>query len=212
MTHEPGQVLAHWLRPPQAVISGMRIGIFGGSFNPPHRGHVYASELALRQLKLDFIWWLVSPQNPLKSALGMPNLSSRLKAAARFVRNRKILVSDLEAQLGTQFTVDTLKSLTQRFPQAHFVWVMGSDNLVQLPRWRNWQKMFGLVPIAVVARPGSTAAARKSLAARHFAFAFRRTSVHFADFRPPAWTILEGHRDPTSATAIRAAPQASLAP
>jgi nicotinate-nucleotide adenylyltransferase len=189
----------------------MRIGVFGGSFNPPHRGHVYASELALRKLKLDFVWWLVSPQNPLKPARGMASFSARMAAAARFVRNRRILVSDLEAQLGTQFTVDTMKLLTRRFPQAHFVWVMGTDNLVQLPRWRDWQKLFALAPIAVVARPGSTASARSSHVARRFAYAYIPASVRFPELVPPAWTILEGHRDPTNATAMRAASQANLA-
>jgi nicotinate-nucleotide adenylyltransferase len=211
--HEPVQsgAACHWLRPPQAIIPGMRIGVFGGSFNPPHGGHVYASELALRKLKLDFVWWLVSPQNPLKPARGMASFSARMGAAARFVRNRRILVSDLEVQLGTQFTVNTMKLLTRRFPQAHFVWVMGTDNLMQLPRWRDWQRLFALVPIAVVARPGSTASARCSHAARRFAYAYTRPSVRFPELAPPAWTILEGHRDRTSATAIRAAPQASLA-
>jgi nicotinate-nucleotide adenylyltransferase len=121
------------------------------------------------------------------------------------VRHRRILVSDLEAQFGTRFTIDTLRALTRRFPQAHFVWIMGSDNLVQLPRWRSWQRIFTLTPVAVVARPGSTASARKSLAARRFAFACRKPSPGFAELQPPAWTILEGRRDAASATAIRAA-------
>jgi nicotinate-nucleotide adenylyltransferase len=195
----------YWVRPPQPVVAGMRIGILGGSFNPPHRGHIYASELALRQLALDSVWWLVSPQNPLKPLRGMANFLERIGAAKRFVHHRRILVSDIEAQFGTRFTVDTLRALTRRFPQAHFVWIMGSDNLVQLPRWRSWQRIFTLAPIAVVARPGSTASARKSLAARRFAFACRKPSRRFAEILPPAWTILEGPRDAASATAIRAA-------
>jgi len=183
----------------------MRIGILGGSFNPPHRGHLYASELALRQLALDSVWWLVSPQNPLKPLRGMANFAERMSAAKRFVRHRQILVSDLEAQFGTRFSVDTLRALTRRFPHTDFVWIMGSDNLVQLPRWRSWQRIFTLTPIAVVARPGSTASARKSLAARRFAYAYRKPSRAFPELLPPAWTILEGRRDPASATAIRAA-------
>jgi nicotinate-nucleotide adenylyltransferase len=121
------------------------------------------------------------------------------------------LVSDIEAQFGTRFTVDTLRALTRRFPQAHFVWIMGSDNLVQFPRWRSWQRIFALAPIAVVARPGSTASARKSLAARRFAFAYRKPARRFAEMRPPAWTILEGPRDDANATAIRAAHGAAMA-
>ena len=200
-----------WVRPPQPVVAGMRIGILGGSFNPPHRGHIYASELALRQLALDSVWWLVSPQNPLKPLRGMANFLERIGAAKRFVHHRRILVSDIEAQFGTRFTVDTLRALTRRFPQAHFVWIMGSDNLVQLPRWRSWQRLFAMTPIAVIARPGSTAAARKSLAARRFAFAYRKPSRRFAEMLPPAWTILDGPRDSASATAIRAAPGAGTA-
>jgi nicotinate-nucleotide adenylyltransferase len=200
-----------WVRPPQPVVPGMRIGILGGSFNPPHRGHIYASELALRQLAVDSVWWLVSQQNPLKPLRGMANFLERIGAAKRFVHHRRILVSDIEAQFGTRFTVDTLRALTRRFPQAHFVWIMGSDNLVQFPRWRSWQRIFTLAPIAVVARPGSTASARKSLAARRFAFAYRKPSRRFAEMLPPAWTILEGPRDAASATAIRAAPGAAMA-
>jgi len=200
-----------WVRPPQPVVAGMRIGILGGSFNPPHRGHIYASELALRQLAVDSVWWLVSPQNPLKPLRGMANFLERIGAAKRFVHHRRILVSDIEAQFGTRFTVDTLRALTRRFPQAHFVWIMGSDNLVQFPRWRSWQRIFTLAPIAVVARPGSTASARKSLAARRFAFAYRKPSRRFAEMLPPAWTILEGPRDDANATAIRAAHGAAMA-
>jgi nicotinate (nicotinamide) nucleotide adenylyltransferase len=201
-----------WVRPPQLVIPGMRVGLLGGSFNPPHRGHVYASELALRRLRLDFVWWLVSPQNPLKPAKGMASFSARIDAAKRFVRNRRILVSDLEAQLGTRFTVDSLTVLRRRFPKLHFVWLMGTDNLVQLPRWRDWQKIFTVVPMAVVARPGSTASARSSVAARRFAYAYIRESPRFAELTPPAWTILEGRRDPVSGTAIRCAANSTLLP
>jgi nicotinate-nucleotide adenylyltransferase len=189
----------------------MRIGLFGGSFNPPHRGHVYASELALRRLKLDFIWWLVSPQNPLKPARGMASLPARVGAATRFAGHRRIIVTDLEARLGTRFTIDTLRAVTTRFPDTHFVWLMGTDNLVQLPRWRRWQAIFGVVPIAVVARPGSTASARTSIAARRFAFAYAPPSSRFVERPPPAWTILEGPRDPTSATAIRSRSKVNLA-
>lgn len=181
----------------------MRIGLFGGSFNPPHRGHLYASELALRQLKLDFVWWLVSPQNPLKRVEGMASFAARIAAAQGFVRNRHILVSDLEVQMNTRFTIDTIRAVRRRFPQIRFVWLMGSDNLVQLPRWRQWQRIFTLMPIAVVARPGSTKSARRSVAARRFAFAYAPPSRGFAALSPPAWTILDGRRDPTSATVIR---------
>lgn len=182
----------------------MRIGLFGGSFNPPHRGHIYASELALRQLKLDFIWWLVSPQNPLKPARGMARFEARFRAAQLFARHPRIIVTDLEARMRTQFTADTLRALRRHFPLVHFVWVMGSDNLIQLPRWRDWPSIFATMPLAVVARPGSATNARSCLAARRFAFAWSPPSGRFAESTPPAWTILDGRRNPISATAIRA--------
>jgi nicotinate-nucleotide adenylyltransferase len=200
------------VRAPQPLSPGMRIGLFGGSFNPPHRGHLYASELALRQLQLDFVWWLVSPQNPLKPASGMAGFETRLAAAKAFVRTRRIVVTGLEAQLRTRFTVDTLKAVTRRFPQIHFVWIMGSDNLVQLPRWVRWQQIFAFAPIAVVSRPGSTASARHSLAARRFAFAYTRPTTLFPELPPPVWTILDGSRNSTSASALRSAGHALAAP
>lgn len=193
-----------WVRAPHPLAAGQRIGLLGGSFNPPHHGHIYASELALRQLKLDFIWWLVSPQNPLKPARGMARFETRFRAAKQFARDPHIIVSDVEAQFGTQFTIDTLRLLRRRFPGIRFVWLMGSDNLIQLPRWSRWESIFAAVPLAVIARPGTATAARSCLAARRFAFALRPPSARFASFRPPAWTFLDGRRDPASATSIRA--------
>lgn len=194
----------NWVRAPHPLIPGMRIGLLGGSFNPPHPGHLYASELALRKLKLDFIWWLVSPQNPLKSSRGMARFETRFRAAKQFARDPHIIVSDVEARFGTQFTADTLRLLRRRFPGIHFVWLMGSDNLIQLPRWRRWESIFAAMPLAVIARPGTATAARVCPAARRFAFALRPPSIGLASARPPAWTILDGRRDPASATAIRA--------
>lgn len=193
----------NWVRAPHPLIAGQRIGLLGGSFNPPHPGHLYASELALRRLKLDFIWWLVSPQNPLKPTRGMASFKTRFCAAKQFARDPRIIVTDVEAQFGTRFTADTLRLLRRRFPGIHFVWLMGSDNLIQLPRWRRWQSIFTAMPLAIVARPGTATAARVCPAARRFAFAFRPPSGGFARLRPPAWTILDGRRNPASATAIR---------
>ena len=194
----------NWVRPPHPLIPGQRIGLLGGSFNPPHHGHLYASELALRQLKLDFIWWLVSPQNPLKPTRGMARFDARFRAARQFAHHPRIIVSDAEAQFGTHFTIDTLRLLRRRFPGIHFVWLMGSDNLIQLPRWRRWESIFAAMPLAVIARPGTATAARSCPAARRFAFALRPPSIALATARPPAWCILDGRRDPTSATALRA--------
>jgi nicotinate-nucleotide adenylyltransferase len=131
---------------------GMRVGLFGGSFNPPHEGHAHVAQTGLRQLDLDRVIWLVSPGNPLK---GAPEpMARRLAAVRRFARGPKMVVSDAEARLGTRYTVDTLAALTRRFPGVSFVWLMGSDNLAQFHRWKHWREIAAAVPIAVVPRPG----------------------------------------------------------
>ncbi len=138
-------------------MAGRRIGLLGGSFNPAHGGHLHISRLALSRLDLDEVWWLVSPQNPLKPAAGMAPFAERLAQAADIAAaDRRIKVSDIEARLGTRYTADTLKALTRRFPRARFVWLMGGDNLAQLPYWKRWQDIVGTVPIAVFDRPGSS--------------------------------------------------------
>jgi len=175
----------------------------GGSFNPAHDGRVYASVLALKQLHLDYVWWLVSPQNPLKDTAGMADFPARLSAARQFARHPRIVVSGIESELGTRFTVDTLTGLTGRFPQLRFVWLMGSDNLLQLPRWRNWRQIFAAVPVAVVARPGTALTARTSKAADVFRDAYVPPSRHFSVMQTPVWTVLDGKRNTLSATFLR---------
>ena len=195
--------MATWTRPPVPMGTGLRIGLLGGSFNPPHEGHIHASELALKQLQLDKVWWLVSPQNPLKPIAGMADFASRLKSAKRFACHPRITVTGIEAELGTRYTIDTLHALKRRFPQIQFVWIMGSDNLLQLPRWRRWQDIFACVPVAVVTRPGSALQARCCNAANVFRSAYRAPNRHFSVTGLPAWTILEGKRNFASATRLR---------
>jgi nicotinate-nucleotide adenylyltransferase len=132
--------------------TSLRIGLLGGSFNPAHKGHLHISEEALKLFNLDEVWWLVSPQNPLKSAEGMESFESRLKKASNAALNSKIFVTDVEKTLGTQYTVDTLNALTDIFPNMKFIWLMGADNLKQMPLWKNWQEIFSIVPIAVFDR------------------------------------------------------------
>jgi nicotinate-nucleotide adenylyltransferase len=196
----------NWARPPGPVANAMRIGLLGGSFNPAHEGHFHASELALKHLQLDYVWWLVSPQNPLKGVQGMTAFDTRLAQARTFSRHPRIVVTGIESALGTRFTVDTLRALKHRFPQVHFVWLMGSDNLLQLPRWRDWQEIFVCTPIAVVARPGTALTARASKAAARFRDFYLPPDRHFCVMQTPAWTILDSKRNPASATAIRARP------
>jgi nicotinate-nucleotide adenylyltransferase len=193
-----------FVRPPGPLANGLRIGLLGGSFNPAHEGHVHASELAAKRLKLDFVWWLVSPQNPLKPERGMAEFAHRLAAAKIQARHPRILVTGVENALGTRFTLDTVRALKRRFPSIRFVWLMGSDNLMQIPRWRRWREIFRELPIAVVARPRSALPARVSKAATTF-----KNAAVPADFRvplaaPPVWTILDAKRSPASATALRA--------
>jgi nicotinate-nucleotide adenylyltransferase len=194
-----------WIRPP-VPAADLRVGLLGGSFNPAHEGHLHVSEVALRALRLDQVWWLVSPQNPLKPAKGMAKLDVRLKTARALARDPRILITDIERPLGTRYTVDTLVKLKRRFPATHFVWLMGSDNLIQIPRWRDWKTIFALVPVAVVARPGTAVKALSGVAAQRFAAARRAPSAGLALARPPAWTFIEARRSPASATALRAQP------
>jgi nicotinate-nucleotide adenylyltransferase len=194
-----------WIRPSGPVAPGLRIGLLGGSFNPPHEGHVHISKAALKKLRLDYVWWLVSQQNPLKPSRGMASFSKRLEGAARLAAlHARIIVTDVEAKLGTRFTIDTLRALKLRFPQLRFVWLMGSDNLVQIPRWRSWQAIFCEVPVAVVARPGSTVSARHSKAATRFKAALKPADALFIDTAPPALTIIDLKRNPASGTRLRA--------
>jgi ribosome silencing factor RsfS/YbeB/iojap/nicotinate (nicotinamide) nucleotide adenylyltransferase len=161
----------------------------------------------LRALDLDEVWWLVSPQNPLKPAAGMAPFAARLdQAAATAAGNRRIRVTGIEVTLGSNYTADTLKALRRRFPQARFVWLMGGDNLAQLPHWKHWPDVFRIVPVAVFARPGSSLRALTGIAARRFARARIPPAAarHLAEMRPPAWTFFHARLDPRSATRIRA--------
>jgi nicotinate-nucleotide adenylyltransferase len=195
-----------WVRAPGAVAPGLRIGLLGGSFNPPHDGHVHVSKAALKKLRLDYVWWLVSPQNPLKPSRGMASFDKRLDAAKHLsAPHPRMIATGIEAELGTRFTIDTLRALRRHFPHVRFVWLMGSDNLVQFPRWRRWQQIFYQVPIAVVARPGSALAARQSKAAIRFKSSLRPADAGLPQEKPPAWTVIELKRNPSSGTRLRAA-------
>jgi nicotinate-nucleotide adenylyltransferase len=181
----------------------MRIGLLGGSFNPAHEGHLHVSRVALKRLGLDYVWWLVAPQNPLKPAFGMAPLGDRVADAVRLIQCPRIVVMDIERAFGTRYTIDTLKALKRRFPQVRFVWLMGSDNLEQFPRWRRWADIAATVPIAVVLRPGSVLATLRSKPVQRFA-ARRLNGRDLATARPPALVILDGPRHKQSSTAIRA--------
>ena len=187
--------------------NGRRIGLLGGSFNPAHGGHRRISLFAREALGLDEIWWLVSPGNPLKPKEGMAPLAARLSSAMEQARRAPIRATAIERELGTRFTVDTLGAIKRRYPKHEFLWLMGSDNLAQFHRWRDWRGIARMMPIAVIARPGYDGAAIASPAMawlRHF----RVPLASFAnggEWSSPALVTLRFDPDPRSATAIRRA-------
>lgn len=185
---------------------GRRIGLLGGSFNPPHAAHRQISLIALKRLRLDAVWWLVSPGNPLKDNARLPPLAERLALARQVARHPRIRPTGLEAQFGTRFTVDTLARLRRRWPADRFVWLMGADNLAQFHRWKHWRQIARLVPIAVVDRPGQTHRAVRCAAATALGAARVTESGAraLASARPPAWAFLHDRRSTLSSTALRA--------
>jgi len=184
---------------------GQRIGLFGGSFDPPHEGHLLVSRVALRRLRLDRLWWLVSPGNPLKEMRGRPTLKERVAAARRFAQHPRITVTGIEGAIGTRYTYDTLSYLTRRARGARFVWIMGADNLLQFHRWQHWERIARLVPIAIVDRPGATVKCASAKAAQRFARArvAEKDAPRLALKRAPAIVLLHGPRAAQSSTALR---------
>ena len=184
-----------------------RIGLLGGSFNPAHEGHFYISCEALKRLRLDAVWWLVSPQNPLKAADDMAPLAARAASARAVARHPRIQVTTIEDQLGTSYSVDTIARLQQRFPAARFVWLMGADNLAQMPQWRRWTQIFNSVSIAVFARETYDFNALAGVAAHRYRASRlpAERAATLVDRTPPAWTFLPLRRHPAVATDIRVA-------
>ncbi len=205
----PAAVACAALRLPPAA-RGMRIGLFGGSFNPAHEAHRASSLLALKRLGLDRVWWLVTPGNPLKDNSHLPALAARVDYAREVAHHPLIDVTGAEATLGTRYSYETVAVLTRRMPQVRFVWIMGADNLVHFHRWQRWRSLADLVPIAVVDRMGASLGATASLAAK----ALGRYRIDESDaailptLKPPAWVFLHGMKSPVSSTGIRAARQA----
>jgi len=189
------------------VERGMVVGLFGGSFNPPHQGHLLVAEIALRRLGLDQLWWLVTPGNPLKSRNELAPLAERLAACETLAEDPRIKITAFEKTLGTSYTARTLDFIRARNPHVHFIWIMGADNLAGFHRWQRWQKIATTFPIAVIDRPGSTLAYLSSKTARTFDYA--RVDEEDAGVlwqkRAPAWTFIHGPRSTLSSTAIRAA-------
>jgi nicotinate-nucleotide adenylyltransferase len=190
----------------------MRVGLYGGSFNPAHEGHAHVAETAKRRLGLDRVIWLVSPQNPLKGRHETADLAERMAGARALAKGPGMIVSDIETRMGSAYTIDTVCALKQRFPGVKFVWIMGADSLASFHRWRGWTQIMREVPVAVVSRPWISLKSRFSPAALRFA-RYRLPSIAargLADAAPPAWAFLFGRFNFQSSTALRLR-QAALA-
>jgi len=183
----------------------MRIGLYGGSFNPPHAGHRHVSLIALKRLRLDRIWWLVTPGNPLKDHGELAATAARTAQAKRVAAHPGIDVTSFEEIIEARYTVDTLLFLARRCPGVDFVWIMGADNLASFHRWRGWRTIAALMPIAVVDRPGFTLKATRSRAAIRLAPypVPPLAAARLAPMPPPAWVFLYGPRSFLSSTELR---------
>ena len=195
-----------------ATTNKQTIGLMGGSFNPAHSGHRLISELAIKRLRLNKVWWLVSPQNPLKSSAGMADIEERVQAAVKITRNPKIKVMTVESFLNTQYTVDLLKILSKRFSNTRFVWIMGADNLLQFSAWKNWEEITSLVRIAIFDRPKFSL---KSLVAdmpRRFSGnrLREREGLLLKYKKPPAWIFFHSNLNHISSTKIRSRTKANI--
>jgi nicotinate-nucleotide adenylyltransferase len=197
--------MARYMRVPNAE-PGMKIGLLGGSFNPPHEGHLHLAHLALKRAKLDQIWWMITPGNPLKSQDKLAPLEKRIARSHTLIHDRRIIVTALEAGLNTRYTEHTLAVLKQRRPHQKFVWLMGADNLAEFHHWRNWRSIAQMMPMVIVDRPGASLSSISAPAA----IALSRYRVDEADaaligdMKPPAWTLLHGPRSHLSSTELRA--------
>ncbi len=185
--------------------AGQVVGLLGGSFDPPHEGHVHISKAALKRFGLDHLWWLVSPGNPLKTQ-GPAPLPERMQAARALMRHPRVTVTDIEARLGTRYTAQTIAALRRRYPGVRFVWIMGADNLAQFHRWQDWRWIIDTVPVGVIARPGQRIGARRSMTAKVYrdARVTGRAAHVLGRLEAPAWSFINVPMSHASSSAIRA--------
>ncbi len=183
--------------------SGQRIGLFGGSFNPAHRGHYKVALHALKSLQLDWVWWLVSPQNPLKDPTIIDEYSKRLTYTRRIAKHPRFVVTDIENQMNTRYTEETLERLKAQSGDAQFVWIMGADSLASLHRWHHWLDIADMVPMAVLARPGYSIKALRGVAATRFQSRRIAAAAAIVTAPTPAWTFITMPLRKESSTAIR---------
>ncbi len=208
--NSPPRTLVKSVTAPRVTLpphgAGMRIGLFGGSFNPPHEAHRAVSLLAMKRLQLDRLWWMVTPGNPLKDARGLPPLEERMAQAVALADHPRIDVTGFETVIGTKYSCDTIAWLLKESPGTHFVWLMGADNLKDFHRWKNWREIFMMLPIAVVDRGGLSLRAASGAAAISFARARipENRAASLPLLSPPAWVYLLGVKSDLSSTQIRA--------
>lgn len=187
------------------AVAGMRIGLLGGSFDPAHEGHAHITREAIRRFGLDRVWWLVSPGNPLKS-VGPAPMEQRIRWARQVMPDPRVDITGIEEALGTRHTAQTLRRLRQVYPGVSFVWLMGADNMAQLHRWDSWREIMAMVPVGVLARPGSRMRARNSVAARIFAQdrLLSESARLLPRIAPPVWCFVDVPMVDLSSSAIRA--------
>lgn len=207
------QVLPRYYRMP-FVTKGMQVGLFGGSFNPPHAGHLLVAEIALQRLNLDQLWWMVTPGNPLKSTRELAPLAERIQRSEAITPDPRIKVTAFEAAHRVRYTADTLALVKSRNPGVDFVWVMGADSLRDFHRWQRWREIVMTFPIAVIDRPGATLSYLSSAVAKTFDYARvdETDARRLARMKAPAWTFIHGPRSTLSSTAIRQALRAGQQP
>lgn len=188
-----------------AAGDGVSVGLFGGSFNPPHEGHLDLCDLALKRLNLNQVWWMVTPGNPLKDVSELAPLDQRIAKCREMIDDPRIKVTAFEAAFKVRYTADTLRIVKNMRPRIDFAWLMGADNLAGFHKWQDWQKIAAMMPIAVIDRPGSTLSYRSARAA----LALSRFRIDEDDaplltrMTPPAWTFLHGPRNALSSTRLR---------
>jgi nicotinate-nucleotide adenylyltransferase len=187
--------------PPRGA--GQRIGLFGGSFNPAHQGHYAVALFALKALKLDWVWWLVSPQNPLKDPASIDEYGKRMAYTRRIAKHPRFVVTDIEQQMKTRYTEETLERLKARSGDTKFVWIMGADSLGQLCRWHHWLDIVDMVPLAVLARPGYSIKALRGVAATRFTGRRVVSAATVLNKTTPRWTFITMPLRNESSTAIR---------
>lgn len=205
LTQPPARIDQRYMRMPY-VEKGMAVGLFGGSFNPPHAGHALVAEIALRRLALDQLWWIVTPGNPLKSSRELAPLPERLRLSQEMARDPRIKVTAFETSHNVRYTADTLALVRARNPGVNFVWVMGADNLRDFHHWQRWRQIATTFPIAVIDRPGATLSFLSSVVAKTFDYARvdEIDAPRLARMKAPAWTFIHGPRSSLSSSAIRA--------